>query len=104
MFTMIAPIRAVAYCTSTHSAQLTAQMPTRSPLAIPRAIKPRANSPTSAPNWAYVQRRPSAMSTNASLSGQASTARRRLRPTVSPRSGASLVPCVYDNSCGTALT
>lgn len=52
MFTMIAPMRAVAYWTSTHSGQLTAQMPTRSPLATPEASSADANSSTSAPNWA----------------------------------------------------
>src|SRR6476619_3603021 len=34
---MIAPTFAVAYCTIVHSAQLGAQMPTRSPFAMPAA-------------------------------------------------------------------
>ena len=42
MHTITAPIRAVAYCSSTHSAQLGAQMPTRSPLITPLAIIARA--------------------------------------------------------------
>ena len=43
--TMIAPICAVAYCTSTHSATFGLQMPTRSPFATPRAINPFATLP-----------------------------------------------------------
>lgn len=50
MFTMIAPMRAVAYWTSTHSGQFTAQMPTRSPLATPLASSAYASSSTSAAN------------------------------------------------------
>ena len=40
--TSTAPIRAVAYWTSTHSAQFGAQIPTRSPFSTPRATSPRA--------------------------------------------------------------
>ena len=40
MLTRIAPMRAVAYWVRNHSAQLGAQMPTRSPLATPRAEQP----------------------------------------------------------------
>jgi hypothetical protein len=47
-FTTIAPIFAVAYCTSVHSAQFGAQMPTRSPFATSAAISPRASAFTSA--------------------------------------------------------
>jgi len=36
----------VAYCTSTHSTQLGAQMPTRSPLATRRASSPQATVST----------------------------------------------------------
>ena len=39
---------AVAYCTSTHSGQFGAQMPTRSPFATPSASRPRATASTSA--------------------------------------------------------
>lgn len=52
MFTMMAPMRAVAYWVSTHSGQLTAQMPTRSPVVTPLASSPRATSSTAAPNSA----------------------------------------------------
>ncbi|CAM5364405.1 hypothetical protein SANTM175S_11066 [Streptomyces antimycoticus] len=52
ILTMMAPMRAVAYCNSTHSGQLMAQMPTRSPLATPLAISPSATSSTDLPNSA----------------------------------------------------
>jgi hypothetical protein len=52
MLTMIAPSRAVAYWTITHSGQLTAQMPTRSLLRTPCAASPRATSSTARPNSA----------------------------------------------------
>ena len=39
---------AVAYWVNTHSAQFGAQMPTRSPLAIPRSSRPRARASISA--------------------------------------------------------
>jgi hypothetical protein len=42
MLTRIAPIFADAYCTIVHSAQLGAQMPTRSPRSTPKASKPLA--------------------------------------------------------------
>ncbi len=48
MFTRIAPILAVAYWVNVHSAQFGAQMPTRSPLVIPAASRPRASASTSA--------------------------------------------------------
>ena len=41
MLTRMSPARAVANCISVHSAQLGAQMPTRSPTAYPEAIKAR---------------------------------------------------------------
>ena len=41
--TRIAPMRAVAYCVTTHSQRLGAQMPTRSPLAMPRAMSASAS-------------------------------------------------------------
>src|SRR4051794_17267297 len=40
MFTRIAPSLAVPYWTNTHSAQLGAQIPTRSPLRTPRGVQP----------------------------------------------------------------
>jgi len=48
MLTRIAPILAVAYWTITHSAQLGAQMPTRSPLRTPSSSRPSATVSTSA--------------------------------------------------------
>jgi len=47
MLTRMAPILAVAYWVIVHSAQFGAQMPTRSPLTMPRAINPRATTSTS---------------------------------------------------------
>ena len=47
MVTRMAPTFAVAYWTSVHCAQFGAQMPTRSPLAMPAARRPRASSSTS---------------------------------------------------------
>ncbi len=44
MLTRIAPTLAVAYWMSTHSAQFGAQMPTRSPLAMPAPSSPRASA------------------------------------------------------------
>ena len=52
MFTSTTPALAVAYWSSTHSAQFGDQMPTRSPAAIPVAIRPRASVSVSASNWA----------------------------------------------------
>jgi hypothetical protein len=49
---MIAPMRAVAYWTTTHSQRLGDQMPTRSPFFTPRARSARAMSPVSSQNWA----------------------------------------------------
>ena len=48
MFTRIAPIFAVAYWVSVHSAQFGAQMPTRSPLTMPISSNPRASASVSA--------------------------------------------------------
>ena len=48
MLTRIAPILAVAYWVSTHSAQFGAQMPTRSPTVIAGASRPSASASTSA--------------------------------------------------------
>jgi hypothetical protein len=48
MFTRIAPTFAVANCTSTHSTQFGAQIPTRSPFAMPAAIRPLASRSTAA--------------------------------------------------------
>ena len=48
MLTRMAPILAVAYCTTVHSAQFGAQMPTRSPFSTPSDISPRATRSTSA--------------------------------------------------------
>ena len=90
--TRIAPIFAVAYWISTHSAQLGAQMPTRSPLAIPVASSPRATSFTAASSSAYVQRRPVATSTSASRSAYRAAARSRFSPIVSPSSGTAETP------------
>ena len=50
MLTRITPALAVAYCSSTHSGQFGAQMPTRSPAFIPAAIRPRASVSVSASN------------------------------------------------------
>ncbi len=47
MVTRIAPSFAVPYWTKTHSAQLGAQMPTRSPVPTPRASRPSAQASTS---------------------------------------------------------
>lgn len=46
MLTMIAPTRAVANCTTTHSATFGAQMPTLSPFCTPSAIRARAQRST----------------------------------------------------------
>ncbi|GAB2938427.1 hypothetical protein GCM10027203_44750 [Nonomuraea fastidiosa] len=89
---------AVAYCVSTHSAQFGAQMPTRSPLAMPRASRPSATSFTAASNSAYVHRRPVAISTSASLSGCRATVRSRFAPIVSPSRGTSETPDAYESS------
>src|SRR5436309_153423 len=55
MFTRMIPAFAVAYWSSTHSAQLGAQMPTRSPASMPAAISPRARARVSW--WGYCQDR-----------------------------------------------
>ena len=52
MFTSTIPAFAVAYWSSTHSAQFGAQMPTRSPASMPAAISPRARASVSASNRA----------------------------------------------------
>ena len=51
MLTRITPIRAVAYCISTHSARFGAQIPTRSPFFTPRTSRPRATFEVSSQNW-----------------------------------------------------
>ena len=48
MFTRMAPICAVAYWATIHSALLALQMPTRLPFWTPRVIRPRATRSTSA--------------------------------------------------------
>ena len=48
MFTSTTPALALAYWTSTHSTQLGAQMPMRSPGSSPAAISARASRSTSA--------------------------------------------------------
>ena len=52
MFTSTTPALAVAYWSSTHSAQFGDQMPTRSPASMPAPISPRARVSVSASNWA----------------------------------------------------
>lgn len=47
MLTRIAPMRAVAYWSSVHSAQFGAQIPMRSPAAMPFASSPLARASTS---------------------------------------------------------
>src|SRR5450755_1940460 len=54
MLTRIAPILAVPYWSSTHSAQFGAQMPTRSPASMPAATRPSATASVSASSPAYV--------------------------------------------------
>ena len=92
MLTRIAPIFALPYCSSTHSAQFGAQIPTRSPVATPEAMSPRATASVAASSCAYVQRLPVGTSTSASLSPCAAAIRRRLSPIVSPSSGSGLAP------------
>ena len=87
MLTRIAPIFAVAYCSRTHSGQLGDQMPTRSPAAIPAAIRPLASASASAFSCAYVQRWPLGTSTSASRPPKAAAVASRLAPIVSPISG-----------------
>ena len=84
MFTRIAPIFAVAYWVSVHSAQFGAQMPTRSPLAMPVPSNPSASASTSAASSAYVHRRLADRSTSASRSPNARTVASKLPPIVSP--------------------
>src|SRR5436190_9800824 len=98
MFTRITPARAVAYCVSTHSAQLGLQMPTRSPRSRPRAIRPRATRSTAPSNSAYDMRTPWWRDTIASASGTRATVRARLAPIVSPRRGVVDTPCEYESN------
>ena len=95
MLTRIAPTRAVANCTTTHSAQFGAQMPTRSPFSTPAASRPRAHRSTWASSSAYVQRTPCARETSASRAPCSETIAFHISPIVSPRSGTSETPCWY---------
>jgi hypothetical protein len=52
MFTRIAPIFAVANCTTTHSKQFGDQMPTRSSFSTPASMSPHATRFTAASNSA----------------------------------------------------
>ena len=52
MFTSTAPAFALAYWSSTHSAQFGDQIPTRSPVSMPWAISPRASVSVPESNWA----------------------------------------------------
>src|SRR5215212_280427 len=103
MLTRIAPSFAVPYCTTAHSAQFGAQMPTRSPLRTPRSSRPSAQASTSATNCGYVQRRPVAHSTRASWSPTRAAVRSRFAPMVSPSSGTVEVPLAYDGSAGAVM-
>src|SRR6476660_3740433 len=97
MLTRIAPIFAVAYCTTVHWAQFGAQIPTRSPVATPVARSARASPSTSAANSAYVQRIPWATSTRASRSPTRATVASRLSGMVCSSSGTSVSPAVCDS-------
>ena len=90
--TRIAPIFAVAYCTSVHSAQFGDHMPTRSPLPIPARISPMASASTSRSSSVQVQRRPVANSTSASRSGYAATVASKFSPIVWSSSAGSISP------------
>ena len=92
MLTRTAPILAVAYWVSVHSAQFGDQIPTRSPLPMPARTSPIASASTSASSSAQVQRRPLATSTSASRSGCAATVRSKFSPMVSSSSGVSVSP------------
>ena len=92
MLTRIAPIRAVANWVSTHSGTFGAQMPTRSPLAIPWASSPLASASTSAANSVYVHRRPLGTSTSASRPPNRATVAARFSPIVWPSSGSTASP------------
>src|SRR4051794_38619976 len=96
MLTRIAPILAVAYCTSVHSEQFGAQMPTRSPVRTPVAISARASRSTSARSSAYVHRLPCATSTSASRSANRSAVASKLSPIVVSRRGVSVSPRVCE--------
>jgi hypothetical protein len=86
------PAFAVAYWVSTHSAQLGAQMPSRSPLASPAASSPRASASTCSFSAAYVSRTSWWRTTSASRSPKRATVRSRFSPIVSPISGLVATP------------
>jgi hypothetical protein len=65
--TRIAPIRAVAYCTTIHSARFGDQMPTRSPGTTPRSSSPLATLSTWEQSSSYVRRTSCSRETTASL-------------------------------------
>ena len=85
-------MRAVAYWTSTHSALLGLQMPTRSPGSIPAAMSALASSSTAASSCAYVRRTCWKGTTSASWSGTRAAVRARFSPIVWPINGTSDVP------------
>ena len=94
MLTMIAPILAVANCTTIHSAWFIAQMPTRSPFSTPRPMSARATSFTLARNSRYVQRMFWWTETIASFSGYFAAMWSIISPIVIPKRGNSDVPHV----------
>src|SRR4029079_16493041 len=83
-----------------HSAQFGAQTPTRSPVAMPAPIRPRASASTSRLSSSYVQRRPVANSTSASLPPYAATVRSKFSPIVSSRRAGVVSPAAYDSVMG----
>ena len=92
MLTWIRPAFAVANCVKVHSAQLGAQMPTRSPGTRPSASSPAARRSTRRPNSAKVQRIPCSHETSASTSGQRAIARSSTAPMVSSISAGAVSP------------
>ncbi len=96
MLTRMAPIRAVANWTATHSGQLGDHMPTRSPFFTPVASRALATRSAQLCSSAYVQRRPDGQSTRASWSGTRVAVAAKLAPIVSPSSGMADAPWAYD--------
>src|SRR5690242_14148271 len=92
----MAPIRAVAYCTNTHSGRFGDQIPTRSPGPTPSPTSARASVSTSSSSSRYVHRRPLGTSASASRSPTRRTVRRRHPPMVSPMSGSEEMPLAYE--------
>ena len=93
MLTRIAPIFAVAYCTITHSTQLGAQIPTRSPVRIPA----RSSPPAAASHGRVELRVASGFTswwrlTSAGRSANRAAVRWKWSPIVSPSSGVVDVP------------